>query len=47
VVSGLARDVPIGQIYRGVLPYLATDFIRLGLCVAFPALSLALVRLLS
>lgn len=47
VVSGLARDVPIGEIYRGVLPYLVTDFARLGLCVAFPALSLALVRLLS
>ncbi|MBR0648911.1 TRAP transporter large permease [Roseomonas terrae] len=47
VVSGLARDVPIGAIYRGVLPYLATDFIRLGLCIAFPWLSLALVRLLS
>jgi C4-dicarboxylate transporter DctM subunit len=47
VVSGLARDVPIGAIYRGVLPYLAMDVIRLGLCVAFPGLSLLLVRLLS
>ncbi|MEO3470502.1 TRAP transporter large permease [Roseomonas sp. CAU 1739] len=47
VVSGLARDVPIGATYRGVLPYLVTDFIRLGLCVAFPWLSLVLVRLLS
>lgn len=47
VVSGLARDVPIGATYRGVLPYLATDFVRLGLCVAFPGLSLLLVRLLS
>ncbi|WP_198371406.1 TRAP transporter large permease [Roseomonas rosulenta] len=47
VVSGLARDVPIGAIYRGVLPYLATDFIRLGLCVAFPWLSLAVVRALT
>ncbi|MBR0680690.1 TRAP transporter large permease [Roseomonas eburnea] len=47
VVSGLARDVPIGATYRGVLPYLATDFIRLALCVAFPWLSLAVVRALS
>jgi tripartite ATP-independent transporter DctM subunit len=47
VVSGLARDVPIGAIYRGVMPYLLTDFIRLGLCIAFPWLSLALVRALS
>ncbi len=47
VVSGLARDVPIGQTYRAVLPYLATDFLRLALCVAFPAISLWLVRMLT
>ncbi len=47
VVSGLARDVPIGAIYRGVLPYLLTDFVRLALCVAFPWLSLAVVRALT
>jgi tripartite ATP-independent transporter DctM subunit len=47
VVSSLARDVPIARTYRGVLPFLATDVIRLGLCVAFPALSLWLVRLLG
>jgi TRAP-type C4-dicarboxylate transport system permease large subunit len=47
VVSGLARDVPIGAIYRGVLPYLVTDFVRLALCIAFPWLSLAVVRALT
>ena len=47
VVSSLARDVPIGRTYRGVLPFLATDLLRLALCVAFPALSLWLVRLLQ
>jgi TRAP-type C4-dicarboxylate transport system permease large subunit len=47
VVSALARDVPIASTYRGVLPYLVTDFARLALCVAFPWLSLAVVRALS
>ena len=47
VVSGLAKDVPIARTYGGVLPFLATDVIRLGLLVAFPALSLWLVRALS
>ncbi len=47
VVSSLARDVPIAQTYRGVLPFLATDLVRLALLVAFPALSLWLVRALS
>ncbi|WP_135466118.1 TRAP transporter large permease [Crenalkalicoccus roseus] len=47
VVSALARDVPIARTYRGVMPFLAMDLLRLGLCVAFPALSLWLVRVLS
>ena len=47
VVSSLARDVPIARTYRGVLPFLATDLVRLALLVAFPALSLWLVRALS
>ncbi|MBU8545221.1 MULTISPECIES: TRAP transporter large permease [Roseomonadaceae] len=47
VVSGLAKDVPMARIYRGVLPFLAMDILRLGLLVAFPALSLWLVNALS
>jgi tripartite ATP-independent transporter DctM subunit len=47
VISGLARDVPITRTYKGVLPFLVTDVIRLGLLMAFPVLSLWLVRLLS
>jgi tripartite ATP-independent transporter DctM subunit len=47
VVSSLAREVPIARTYRGVLPFLATDLVRLALLVAFPALSLWLVRALS
>jgi len=47
VIASMARDVPIGRIYRGVLPFLLTDVVRLGLCVAFPALSLWLVQVLT
>ncbi len=47
VVSGLAKDVPMARIYRGVMPFLAMDLVRLGLLVAFPALSLWLVNTLS
>ena len=47
VVASLARDVPVTRIYRGVLPFVAADVIRLGICVAFPALSLYLVKLLN
>ena len=47
VVSAVARDVPISRTYRGVLPFIAADVVRLALCVAFPGLSLILVRWLS
>jgi C4-dicarboxylate transporter, DctM subunit len=47
VVSAIAKDVPITQTYRGVLPFIAADIVRLGLVIAFPGLALWLVRLLS
>jgi TRAP-type C4-dicarboxylate transport system permease large subunit len=47
VVSAIASEVPISRTYRGVLPFIAADVVRLALCVAFPGLSLMLVRWLS
>jgi tripartite ATP-independent transporter DctM subunit len=47
VISAIAKTVPITQTYRGVLPFLAADLLRLAACVAFPGLSLALVRWLG
>ncbi len=47
VVNGLARDVPLAETYRGVVPFLITDAFRLALLIAFPVLSLWLVRLLD
>ncbi len=44
VVNGLARDVPIAESYRGVLPFLASDVLRTLLLLFFPAVSLWLVR---
>ncbi|MFC7551168.1 TRAP transporter large permease subunit [Pseudoroseomonas wenyumeiae] len=47
VVSSLAPDIPIARTYRGVMPFLATDLVRLALCMVFPGISLWLVHLLS
>jgi TRAP-type C4-dicarboxylate transport system permease large subunit len=47
VVNSLARDVPMAETYRGVLPFLASDVVRITLLIAFPSLSLWLVRLIS
>jgi TRAP-type C4-dicarboxylate transport system permease large subunit len=46
VVNGLAREVPIGQTYRGVFPFLVSDLLRIVLLLAFPGVTLWLVRVL-
>ncbi|NND21007.1 MAG: TRAP transporter large permease [Silicimonas sp.] len=46
VINSMARDVPITATYRGVLPFVAADLIRVVLLVAAPILSLWLVRVL-
>ncbi|MBK1636579.1 TRAP transporter large permease [Rhodovulum adriaticum] len=45
ILNGLAPDIPVGRTYRGVLPFVASDLVRVGLLLAFPVLSLGLVRL--
>jgi tripartite ATP-independent transporter DctM subunit len=47
VVAAIAREVPIASVYRGVLPFIAADIVRLSLVVTFPALALWLVRVLE
>ena len=45
VINKLAGDVPIGQTFRGILPFLVSDVIRVVLLVAFPVLTLFLLDL--
>ncbi|MET0509051.1 MAG: TRAP transporter large permease [Burkholderiaceae bacterium] len=47
VINGLARDVPMSESYKGVVPFLVSDAIRTALLVAFPVLSLWLVGVLA
>ena len=47
VVNGLARDVPIAESYRGVLPFLISDTLRTVLLLLFPPITLAMVKLIS
>jgi TRAP-type C4-dicarboxylate transport system permease large subunit len=42
VIQGIAKDVPLSRIFKGVLPFLTADFLHLALLIAVPALSLAL-----
>ena len=45
VVNGMAKDVSMNETYRGVLPFLASDALRLLALLCFPVLSLGLVKL--
>ncbi|MEN9890342.1 MAG: hypothetical protein RLY78_637 [Pseudomonadota bacterium] len=43
VVNSLAKDVPMAVTYRGVLPFLATDLLRMVLLAGVPSLTLGVV----
>ncbi len=42
VIQGIAKDTPLSRIFKGVVPFLAADFVHLSLLIAVPALALAL-----
>ncbi len=42
VIQEIAKDVPLSRIFKGVLPFLAADFLHLALLIAVPAVALAL-----
>jgi tripartite ATP-independent transporter DctM subunit len=47
VIQGVAPDVTIGRIFRGVLPFLAADLLHLVLLVVFPVIVLGLPQWLG
>lgn len=47
VISALAKDVPMRETFKGVLPFFLMELVRLAILIAFPALSLWLPHLLS
>jgi len=47
IINGVAKDIPIGVIFRGVMPFLAWDVLRIGILLAFPSISLVALRWLS
>ncbi len=47
IINSLAGDVPMRETFRGVVPFLISDAVRITLLVFFPVLSLWLVRVLG
>lgn len=43
VINAMAEDIPIRQTFRGTLPFVITDILRVILLSAFPAITLGLV----
>lgn len=44
VVANIARNVPVGVIYRGIMPFLVADFVLLALVLFLPQLTLWVLR---
>lgn len=47
VIHGMRKDIKIGAIYRGIMPFLAADIVRLALLTMFPALTLWTLQILK
>ena len=44
VIHSIAKDVPMLETFKGVVPFLISEFARVALLIAFPVLSLWLTR---
>ena len=47
VIQGVAKDVSIGRIFKGVMPFLASDFVHLFLLILIPGMALWLPGVLQ
>lgn len=47
IIKGVAGDVPMHTIFKGIMPFLAADILHVALLIAVPEISLLLPRLLG
>jgi len=47
VLHGVARDVPLSTIFKGIVPFLCADLIRIAVIIVFPGLALWLPGILA
>ncbi|MFL9841516.1 TRAP transporter large permease [Sphingomonas sp. ST-64] len=40
VIQSIGKDIPLGQIFRGIVPFLIADFFHLAMLIAFPVVTL-------
>ncbi|WP_310460205.1 TRAP transporter large permease [Sphaerotilus sp.] len=44
IINRLAKDVPLTETFKGVIPFLLSDLVRIVVLLAFPSIALVLVR---
>jgi len=44
IINRLARDVPLVETFKGVMPFLVSDFVRIAMLLMFPSIALVLVH---
>jgi TRAP-type C4-dicarboxylate transport system permease large subunit len=44
VIQNIAGDVSLLETFKGVVPFLIAEFLRVSLIIAFPAITLVLIR---
>ncbi|MBU0645321.1 MAG: TRAP transporter large permease subunit, partial [Alphaproteobacteria bacterium] len=47
IISSLAKDTPMSTVFRGVMPFLGSEVIRVALIILIPALTLTIPRLIG
>ncbi len=47
IINSMAKDVPMFETFKGVLPFFLSDAVRVAIILSFPALALALPRLFA
>ncbi|MBW6418328.1 TRAP transporter large permease [Celeribacter sp. PS-C1] len=47
IISSLAKDTPMSTVFRGVMPFLGSEVIRVALILMIPALTLTIPRLIG
>src|SRR5690606_37864938 len=47
IINAMARDVPMRETFKGVMPFFGIEMVRVALLVAFPIISLYLPHLLQ
>jgi tripartite ATP-independent transporter DctM subunit len=47
IIQGIGKDIPVGKIFRGVLPFLTADFLHLMMLIVFPIVTLWLPQVMG